>query len=49
VNSAEFKDVIEKTGVIAESSSVDAFAKIMSDTAKEADTMIRELGIERLD
>ena len=49
VASNEFKSVIEKTGVIPVSSSIDEFATIIADTAKEAGTMIRELGIEQLD
>ena len=49
VASAEFKSVIEKTGVIPLSSSVDEFAAIIADTAKEAGVMIKELGIEQLD
>jgi tripartite-type tricarboxylate transporter receptor subunit TctC len=49
VASPEFKTVIEKTGVIAVSSSVDEFAAIIADTAKEAGNMIRDLGIEQLD
>ena len=49
VASAEFKSVIEKTGVIPVSSSVDEFAAIIADTAKEAAVMIKELGIEQLD
>jgi tripartite-type tricarboxylate transporter receptor subunit TctC len=49
VASSEFRNVIEKTGVIPLSSSVDAFAAIIADTAKEAAVMIKELGIEQLD
>jgi tripartite-type tricarboxylate transporter receptor subunit TctC len=49
VASGEFKSVIEKTGVIPVSSSVDEFAAIIAETAKEAAVMIRELGIEQLD
>jgi tripartite-type tricarboxylate transporter receptor subunit TctC len=49
VASPEFKSVIEKTGVIPVSSSIDEFAAIFSDTAKEAAIMIKELGIEQLD
>jgi tripartite-type tricarboxylate transporter receptor subunit TctC len=49
VASGEFKSVIEKTGVIPVSSSVDEFATIISDTAKEAAVLIKELGIEQLD
>jgi len=49
VASADFKSVIEKTGVIPLSSSIDEFAAIIADTAKEAGTMIKELGIEQLD
>jgi len=49
VASPEFKNVIEKTGVIPVSSSIDEFAAIIADTAKEAGVMIKELGIEQLD
>ena len=49
VASPEFKTVIEKTGVIPVSSSVDEFAAIIAETAKEAGVMIKELGIEQLD
>ena len=49
VASPEFKTVIEKTGVIPLSSSVDEFATIIADTAKEGAAMIKELGIEQLD
>jgi tripartite-type tricarboxylate transporter receptor subunit TctC len=49
VASPEFKTVIEKTGVIAVSSSIDEFAAIIAETSKEAGTMIRDLGIEQLD
>jgi tripartite-type tricarboxylate transporter receptor subunit TctC len=49
IASPEFKTVIEKTGVIPQSSSVDEFAKIIADTAKEGAVMLKELGIEQLD
>lgn len=49
VASPEFRNVIEKTGVIPLSSSIDEFAAIIADTAKEAGVMIKELGIEQLD
>ena len=49
VASPDFKSVIEKTGVIPLSSSIDEFAAIIADTAKEAGVMIKELGIEQLD
>ena len=49
VASPEFKSVIEKTGVIPLSSSIDEFAAIIADTAKDAGVMIKELGIEQLD
>jgi tripartite-type tricarboxylate transporter receptor subunit TctC len=49
VASSDFKGVIEKTGVIPLSSSIDEFAAIIADTAKEASAMIKELGIEQLD
>ena len=44
VASAEFKSVIEKTGVIPVSSSVDEFGALIADTAKESGAMIKELG-----
>ena len=49
VESADFRNVIEKTGVIPLSSSIEEFAAIIADTAKEADALIKELGIEQLD
>ncbi len=49
IASPEFKTVIEKTGVIPQSSSVDEFARIIADTAKEGAVMLKELGIEQLD
>ena len=49
VASNDFKSVIGKTGVIPVSSTIDEFAAIIADTAKEAGIMIRELGIEQLD
>ena len=49
VASSDFKSVIEKTGVIPVSSTIDEFAEIIADTAKEAGVMIKELGIEQLD
>ena len=49
VASPDFKSVIEKTGVIPLSSSIDEFAAIIADTAKDAGVMIKELGIEQLD
>ncbi len=49
VASSDFKSVIEKTGVIPLSSSIDEFAAIIADTARDAGTMIKELGIEQLD
>jgi tripartite-type tricarboxylate transporter receptor subunit TctC len=49
IASPEFKTVIEKTGVIPQSSSVDEFAAIIADTAKEGAVMLKELGIEQLD
>jgi tripartite-type tricarboxylate transporter receptor subunit TctC len=49
IASPEFRTVIEKTGVIPLSSSVDEFATIIADTAKEAAVMIKDLGIAQLD
>jgi tripartite-type tricarboxylate transporter receptor subunit TctC len=49
VASDEFKSRMEKTGVIPESSSVDAFGKMIVDTAADAGRTLKELGIEQLD
>ena len=49
VASSDFKGVIEKTGVIPLSSSIDEFAAIIAETAREAGVMIKELGIEQLE
>jgi tripartite-type tricarboxylate transporter receptor subunit TctC len=49
VNSQDFKTPIEKTGVIAGSSSVDEAAKIWKDTAAEATTLFKEIGFEKVD
>ena len=38
-----------ETGVIAVSSSIDEFAAIYAETARDAAVLIRELGIEQLD
>ena len=44
VASPEFKTVIEKTGVIPVSSSVDELGALINDTAKEFGVLIKELG-----
>jgi tripartite-type tricarboxylate transporter receptor subunit TctC len=49
VNAADFKATIEKTGVIAQSSTVEEFARLIGETAKDAEAMIRELGIEQIE
>ena len=49
VASDQFRSTMEKTGVIPEASSVDAFGKMMADTAADAGKTIRDLGIEQLD
>jgi tripartite-type tricarboxylate transporter receptor subunit TctC len=49
VASDPFRTTMEKTGVIPEASSVDAFGKMIVDTAAEAGTTIKDLGIEQLD
>jgi tripartite-type tricarboxylate transporter receptor subunit TctC len=49
VGSKEFRDVIEKTGVIAESSTPQELGRLIAETAKEAEVMIRDFGIEKLD
>ena len=41
--------MIEKTGVIPVSSSVDELGALINDTAKEFGVLIKELGIEQLD
>ncbi len=40
---------MEKTGVIAVSTPVDEFGKIITDTAADAGKTLKELGIEQLD
>jgi tripartite-type tricarboxylate transporter receptor subunit TctC len=49
VKASDFRATIEKTGVLATSSTVEEFARQLADTAKEAEAMIRELGIEQID
>jgi tripartite-type tricarboxylate transporter receptor subunit TctC len=49
VASEEFRTTIGKSGAIPTSTSVAEFARIMTDTAKEAGDMISELGISKLD
>jgi tripartite-type tricarboxylate transporter receptor subunit TctC len=49
VASDQFKQTMGKTGVIAEASGVDAFGKMIVDTAAEAGKTIKDLGIEQLD
>jgi len=49
VASDQFRTTMEKTGVIPEASSVDAFGKMIVDTAAEAGTLLKQLGIEQLD
>jgi tripartite-type tricarboxylate transporter receptor subunit TctC len=49
VASEQFKQTMEKTGVIPEASSVDAFGKMILDTAADAGKTLKELGIEQLD
>jgi tripartite-type tricarboxylate transporter receptor subunit TctC len=49
VASDQFRTTMEKTGVIAEASSVDAFGKTIADTAADAAKTIKDLGIEQLD
>jgi tripartite-type tricarboxylate transporter receptor subunit TctC len=49
VASEQFKQTMEKTGVIPEASSVDAFGKMITDTAADAGKTLKELGIEQLD
>jgi tripartite-type tricarboxylate transporter receptor subunit TctC len=49
VASPDFTSVIEKTGVIPVSSSVDELAALINDTAREFGALVKELGIEQLD
>ena len=49
VASDQFKTTMAKTGVIAEASGVDAFGKLIVDTAADAGKTIKDLGIEQLD
>ena len=49
VASDQFRTTMEKTGVIPETSSVDAFGKMIVDTAADAGKTIKDLGIEQLD
>ena len=49
VKSEDYKSTMEKTGVIPVSSSIDEFGKIINDTAREAATMLKDLGIEQID
>ncbi len=49
VNSPDFKAPIEKTGVIAGSTSLADAAKIWKDTASEAEKLYRDIGFEKVD
>lgn len=49
VASPEYKSTMEKSGVIAVSTSVEEFGKIIAETAVDAGKTIKELGIEQLD
>ena len=49
VNSPDFKTPIEKTGVIAGSSSVEEATKIWKDTADDAEKLYKEIGFEKVD
>ena len=49
VNSADFKTPIEKTGVIAGSSSVDESMKVWKETAADAEKLYKEIGFEKVD
>ena len=49
VNSADFKTPIEKTGVIAGSSSVEEAMKIWKETAADAEKLYKEIGFEKVD
>ena len=49
VNSPDFKTPIEKTGVIAGSSSIDESMKVWKETAAEAEKLYKEIGFEKVD
>jgi tripartite-type tricarboxylate transporter receptor subunit TctC len=49
VASDDYRATMDKSGVIAISSTPDEFSRLLVETAKEADVMVRELGIEKLD
>ncbi|MGD9921687.1 MAG: Bug family tripartite tricarboxylate transporter substrate binding protein, partial [Pseudorhodoplanes sp.] len=49
VASDAFKSTMQKTGVIPETNSVDAFGKMIVDTAADAGKTLKDLGIEQLD
>jgi tripartite-type tricarboxylate transporter receptor subunit TctC len=49
VASNDFKSTMEKTGVIAVSTPVDEFGRIITETAADAGKTLKELGIEQLD
>jgi hypothetical protein len=40
---------MDKTGVIAISTTVDEFGKIITETASDAAKMLKDLGIEQID
>ena len=49
MNSPDFKTPIEKTGVIAGSTSLADAAKIWKETANEAEKLYKEIGFEKVD
>ncbi len=49
VNSPDFKTPIEKTGVIAGSSSIDESMKVWKETSAEAEKLYKEIGFEKVD
>ena len=49
VNATDFKTPIEKTGVIAGSSSVEESMRIWKETADEAEKLYKEIGFEKVD
>ena len=49
VASPEFQSIMDKAGTIPTSSTSEEFHALIATTAKEADVMIRDLGIEQLD
>lgn len=49
MKSDDYTSTMGKTGAIPISTSVDEFGKIINETASEAATMLKDLGIEQID